>query len=1254
MADNARGTHSTAGVYTREFEIGANVKSLGITNLGLVGETLYGPAFEPIAIADWAEFKKNFGGFNATKFKGSQYPKYELPYIAKAYLEQSQQLQVVRVLGLSGYNAGPAWLVVDNQGKVIAVIRSRGSYEKLHKYTPSIANDCKCGGSVYDHLRYDIGEWDDEMYDCSLPVSYNMDALHIGPYVSLEDAGNECEGYTINGVPVEMSVNSSNYGVFTLYGTTSEGHYFTKDEAAQFYSAQISIDDYCKGSKYFTVKGEKVVAYMGADEKSWYMKTLDELGGVGVEVGEKDPTDDSSTCVWISPSGNHYFVNGVRKSVGYFKYAVSLNPADKNYILKVIGSKVDDQTAPIFCESLYDVSLMNGIQDGSTTAISSALVGYNVYRTYDYSSLKSVGNFVQLPEEALSKKHVSNRYLIDENTPVNVHPYDYNTNKPYAVSAVTDASGNVTSYSAIIADGFAEGDVTPTIETFKFELATSGDYEGLYICDVDNQEDGSGNTIAQNVNFPSGTILFVDTTTNTIAVKGSDLIGQAVTVRQLTVDGRRHYIYTYYTQGSVYGAFIDKNTGEYKANVITYLDRLNYIESVDEAVADTNNNIYRSGLIKVEADGYYYRVIETADGKSVVRVSVDVNDYKSSYRFASTPWIVSNAKGDRSHIELHKLFRFHTITDGNNANGMFKVSIKDIAPDEGTFKVQIRAFDDTDASPVVLEEFSKCNLEIGSSNYIAYKIGSYDGTFESKSKYVTVEMAEGDNVRLSSPAGFVGYPINFYNGYQAVGDFKDNVKAPTLPYNTEYYEDLKPKKQYFGISDLAGIDIDVFNYKGDKYYNENDTAILSDGFHLDCRVSQDSYTDEFDNVVISVDGQTGYTFTTVNSQLRANGAENSPIIATEQDMEGTIYEDKNMRKFTVMFYGGFDGWDEYRDQRTNTDEFTRANYKGQVASVNDEGVNFKGVSDGEKLGLTGAAITSDYYAYLAGVRQFANPNNTEINLLATAGIDYVNQTELVKDVIEMIEEERKDTLYVVTTPDKPSGSEDYEENMFTAEEAVENLADTNIDSTYATTFFPWVKFLDTTNNQYIYLPPTKDVLRNMAMVDNQLYSWYAAAGTSRGNVDAVRTRKVLNIGETDVLYDNFINPIQFFVNEGIKIWGNKTMYTSSDETQPLNRVTIRRLMLTIRKKLVDACRHLIFDPNDVQEKDKADSAIRPILSNIKANRGIVDFKIEYDTSEEARERLELPIKVWVKPTKPLEYVPIDFMITNQSMDFDNL
>ena len=111
MADGNNKVFVSPGVYTAEKDLTFVAQSVGVTTLGIAGETLKGPAFEPIFINSWNEFSTRFGDTDSEKYINTQIPKYETGYIAKSYLSQSNQLFVTRVLGKSGYDAGPSWSI---------------------------------------------------------------------------------------------------------------------------------------------------------------------------------------------------------------------------------------------------------------------------------------------------------------------------------------------------------------------------------------------------------------------------------------------------------------------------------------------------------------------------------------------------------------------------------------------------------------------------------------------------------------------------------------------------------------------------------------------------------------------------------------------------------------------------------------------------------------------------------------------------------------------------------------------------------------------------------------------------------------------------------------------------------------------------------------------------------------------------------------------------------------------------------------
>ena len=1062
-----RGTHSSPGIYTEINDLQYKANSVGITTLGLVGETLKGPAFEPIKISDWPSYTDYFGGTSPAKFKDTQYPQYELPYIAQSYLKKSNQVYVCRVLGLSGYNAGPAFVITASTSKgsdgvepnrhVVAILRARGQYQK---YGSSLDN-CSTTTSKYDNLEY------------------MCDKIELVPYKGVSVSWDICndnvitggtEIDTTNGFPV----NSLNYGQFNIKA---------------------------------------------------------------IKTTKKAETGVTETVV--------------------AEYSVSLNPGAKDYIYSVLGGTATDGNAALFVEELYDYKHQENVDSGTVTIINKEPLIIGKLTVTEVTD--PVLDFVTLPHTELTKKNLGQTFVYDELRLKSEGMTDNDLPKYAQYKPNTD-----------------EFDIT-TGDTPVLTAMTTGD---IYVVK----------------NFVSST-------------------------------GKKTLVYA-----QVVGS--DKNKTKKSVSEIT-----------------TGNTVGVVNVLKYDTLVYKKTSTGETNTSSVESLSTinDMNDYREQFRSAVTPWIVSELKGNSTKLEVKKLFRFHTITDGNEANSEVKISISNIRPDDGTFDVIIRDFDDSDGNPTILESYKKLTMVPGDSKYIGLQIGTVDGTYESKSKYVMVEVIENDMTAECVPAGFMGYPIREYPDFKINGSNKSaKCISPSFTYNTVYDDDIKDRKQYFGLSDITGVDIDMLSYKGKNAYSTKYTRGYTNGFHLDSTLSDAvrNAMGQNSGLDVKVDGEDTMKWTTVNVNNVTNEGK-PPVIGSESSMSGTIYENINLRKFTVYPYGGFDGWDIYRKARTNTDEYKANKYKGSVS--NGSGSNFSKIYNGDTLNLSGNAITTDYYAYLAGYKQFENPELYQINLFATPGIDYVNNGSLVNEVISMLEEDRKDTFYVVTTPDKPSGASDAVDEMYSSSDASSNLDDSSIDTYYAASYYPWVKYYDSTNNMYINLPATKDVLRNMADVDNKKYPWIAPAGIERGDVECVKTHFFAKLEDEDNVYENRINPIKTFSKDGVKVWGEKTLYTGDT---PMNRINTVRLVLYLRKLINESCRRLIFEPNDTTLKDEFRSIVEPILQNIKVERGIVDFRLDISQTVEEMDAHEMNCKLWVKPTPTLEYIGITFMVSPLGVDFD--
>lgn len=564
-------------------------------------------------------------------------------------------------------------------------------------------------------------------------------------------------------------------------------------------------------------------------------------------------------------------------------------------------------------------------------------------------------------------------------------------------------------------------------------------------------------------------------------------------------------------------------------------------------------------------------------------------DYSNSYTNAITPWVVSRVIGGN----VKNLFRVQTISDGDASNAEIKISIANIDINNYTFDIIVRRFEDTDAtaSSTALERWSNLSFREEDSNFIAKVIGTTDEEYPRKSSFITIDMAPGFP-RNTVPAGFRGYSLR-----------ESGLSASTsadIYYKSEYLSGDSVFKTYLGISELG-----YTNFTSNQVSTKNAVkSIERDLFTYEGGVSTDK------NVIKGF-----HLENSADSTEFASGNINSLTGYTNE--AGTLV-DRNKLKFTLVPAGGFDGWDKYQSYANLYEEFT---------DVYTDNVN----------------------SFKSALDEMANPEVVDINVLATPGVDFSNNSTIVRYALD-IAEDRTDVIYVMDSPRLTSGS-----IKGTAEEIVSRLESSGIDSNYAATYWPWIQIEDPNSGKYTYQSPTMLAVQAYALTDNVSAPWFAPAGLNRGlaGPQVVRADVRLNNNNRDTLYQGRVNPIATFVQQGVVIWGQKTL---QQRASALDRINIRRLLLQVRRLVSAASLTLLFEQNDQTLRDQFLAKVEPILLQIQNQRGLTAFKVVMDNSNNTADTIDRNVlvgKIQLQPTKTAEFIDLTFQVLPTGARFED-
>ena len=1112
MATNSK-VFVSPGVYTSERDLSFVAQSVGVTTLGIVGEALKGPAFEPIFITNYDEFQTYFGGTNPEKFINTQIPKYESSYIAKSYLQQSNQMFMTRILGLSGYDAGPSWSIQTIANVDSTTVGFNEDCTSTPNFTAGTC-DISCTG---DTLSFDV----------NFTGSTNVDGSIT---------------YTTAFPAAIQNILNNNYTKFNG-GTSTLNQDIQSQLQSIFQNNSLSATS---------------INYWG---------TITEF-----DYGNLNPVFSTGTNVLGVPSVSSHDEDYTDPKNDPWYYALFNNYSGNSY------------SGFSFWTVVTGLTITSAIPVTTTTTTASG------------TTTTTTTNPCSTTTTTLPVTTTTTTQLTSFSGTVHGKIYYY-TGTSY------------TNYNNLVVATLRSRGIS------QFNSTSDGPtYEVSQLGNVSLDCSGSYSNVLKNPYSPFAINVTNDSGKN-LVFKTSLSLSDATYLPKVFGSGN-----------------FDKPRSEVPL-------------FVEEHFHSLLKWAYNKGYVR----GLRPQLVPLSDARS--NQLDNIAYYAERYQAPDTPWLVSELRGTK----VYKLFKFISIADGNSANYQIKISIFNISFSNGTFDVMVRDYYDTDDAPVVLEKFTNCSMDPNQNNFVAKKIGSSDGEYSLNSKFIMVELNE-DAPTDSLPCGFEGYNFRLYDGvnspfpifktkYDYPGEtiFNPPFGFPSGSDNPAKSAGDNVRRTYLGISSKIGYDLDFFQYVGKQNLGDTaspalqDWAYMTKGFHMDSGATVVTITDGVTS------GKTGFAVGAAEFRGEPQNADNP-------------YYRLFARKFTLLFAGGFDGWDIYRESRTNSDRFQLGS-SGYLAGAapDDRYPNATGTGLFRRITVqdnTQDYANTDYYAYLLGQRTYINPEAVNINVFVTPGIDFQNNSNLVEDAVEMIEFNRADSLYICTIPDfnmfVPSTTN--ETDYIYPQEAVD-MIDGYLDSNYTATYYPWVLTRDTVNNTQIYLPATGEVCRNLALTDNIAFPWFASAGYTRGLVNAVKARRKLTQEDRDVLYVGRINPIATFSDVGTVIWGNKTLQIRESA---LDRINVRRLLLQARKLISAVAVRLLFEQNDDKVRQDFLDAVNPILDAIRRDRGLYDFRVTVSSSPEDLDRNQLVGKIYIKPTKALEFIDIEFLITPTGASFDNI
>ena len=296
---------------------------------------------------------------------------------------------------------------------------------------------------------------------------------------------------------------------------------------------------------------------------------------------------------------------------------------------------------------------------------------------------------------------------------------------------------------------------------------------------------------------------------------------------------------------------------------------------------------------------------------------------------------------------------------------------------------------------------------------------------------------------------------------------------------------------------------------------------------------------------------------------------------------------------------------------------------------------------------------------IAGYDVFRSAEDVDISFVlgnpgtASTSDPWTDEDALYTDLITNLAGSRKDCITVISPP----RSAVVNNNTYSgaARDDVIAFRDSLPSSSYAVIDSGWKYQYDKYNDVYRYVPLNADTAGLMVQTDTTRDPWYSPAGFNRGNVkNAVRLAWNPTKGDRDQLYKKGINPVVTFPGQGTVLFGDKTMLA---KPSAFDRINVRRLFIVLEKAISTASKFTLFEFNDEFTRSQFRNLVEPFLRDVQGRRGITDFRVVCDSTNntgEVIDRNEFVGDIYIKPARSINFIQLNFVAVRTGVEFSEV